>query len=834
MNGIADWESGHNQRCGFLRVLSVVAAVVGSIILCDISLPQSQAEEKTAPTAEEIRFFETKIRPILVESCVDCHGADLAESDLRLDTLEGMLTGGKAGPVFIPGKTRSSLLITAIGYQDGTLQMPPDEKLSKTAIADLTRWVEMGAPHPDSGKIAHKTDQHAIDLNKAREHWAYRPYEKPEIPDLPDTKQIANPIDAFVLADLNEHGLKPVPPANKRTLIRRATFDLTGLPPTPEEISAFLNDDSNTAFAKVVERLLNSPHYGERWGRHWLDIIRYADSNGLDENVAHGNAWKYRDYVINAFNNDKPYDQFLTEQLAGDLLDSSGQFELENERLIATGFLSLGPKVLAEVDSAKMEMDIIDEQLDTIGRSLMGITMGCARCHDHKFDPIGNKDYYALAGIFKSTRTMESYKIVARWNENIIASPQEKARKAAHDKLVEQKNKQINDLTKKAKEVLQLRLGNDKKLPAKPEAQFTAQEKQDLKTLRDELKKLQEKAPVMQTAMGVSEGEPQHVPIHIRGSHLTLGESVKRGFPAVLQASAPYSIPEDQSGRLQFAQWLTRPDHPLTARVMVNRIWRWHFGEGIVTTPDNFGLQGSPPSNPLLLDWLAACFVEHGFSVKEMHRLIMLSNTYQRSSQYHETNAQHDPNNQYLWRFNVKRLEVESIRDALLAVSGNLDTEMGGNLLNVKNREFVFNHESKENVDYNFNRRSIYLPVIRNHLHPMFQLFDYSDASVINGNRQTSTLATQALYMMNSPFIDEQTTALTKLVLKQRTDSNDRIQLLYEKCFGRLPTELEVQQASIFLQRFEKIEPTTENSVQAAWESFCHALLASHEFSYIR
>lgn len=796
------------------------------------------AEEFTKPSEEQLRFFESKIRPLLLDSCVDCHSADLAESDLRLDTFSGMIKGGKAGPSVVPGKPKSSLLITAIGYQDATLQMPPENKLSDQQIADLTRWVEMGAPHPESNGEMVPEAATGIDLEQGRQHWAYRSVERPEIPEVKNQSWVTNPIDAFVLNKLEEEELTPATPTDKRTLIRRATFDLTGLPPTPEEISSFLNDDSPEAFARVIDRLLESPHYGERWGRHWLDVVRYADSNGLDENVAHGNAWKYRDYVVNAFNKDKPYDQFLTEQLAGDLLDSGDDHSLRHERLTATGFLSLGPKVLAEVDKVKMEMDIIDEQIDTIGRSLMGVTMGCARCHDHKFDPIGTSDYYALAGIFKSTHIMESFKTVARWNENRLTTPELDQRVKAHSQKVADKKKEIEKLLSTAKAELQQRLGPDKKLPTKPETELTPAEKEKLKQLRAEQKQLGDQAPVIPTAMGVKEGKPQHLPVHIRGSHLTLGETIQRGFPELLAGDAPFTIPDDQSGRLQFAQWLTRPDHPLTTRVMVNRIWRWHFGEGIVSTPDNFGLQGEPPSNQPLLDWLALAFQERGYSLKEIHRLIMLSSTYRMSSRYDEQNASIDPENKYFWRANIKRLEAESIRDALLAVSGNLDPEFGGNLLNVKNRAFVFNHESKENVDYNFSRRSIYLPVIRNHLHPVFQLFDYSDASVINGNRQTSTVATQALYLMNAPFMDEQTKGLAKRIRQERSPFEDRLELLYETCYGRLPTKLEADRAVLFLDQIDQSLTQKVNDPakreQTSWEALCQAILSSHEFCYLR
>ncbi|MAT14548.1 MAG: hypothetical protein CMJ46_04680 [Planctomyces sp.] len=804
------------------------------------SAAEENAEPANTPTAEQLRFFETKIRPVLAESCVDCHSADLAESDLRLDTLVGMLDGGKAGPAIVPGKPASSLLITAIGYQDGTLQMPPDGKLSKQAIADLTKWVEMGAPHPESGEAAKMPRKSNIDLEAGRAHWAFQPVVKPEVPAVSQPEWVKNPIDAFILHALDAQQMTPLPAPDKRTLIRRATFDLTGLPPTPDEINAFLADESPEAFERVVNRLLDSPHYGERWGRHWLDVARYADSNGLDENVAHGNAWRYRDYVIESINSDKPYDQFLREQLAGDLLANEGDYRKRNEQLVATGFLSLGPKVLAEVDSAKMEMDIIDEQLDTLGRSLMGLTLGCARCHDHKFDPVAQADYYAMAGIFKSTQTMESFKIVAKWNENAIPSPEQEARLAEQQAKLDAKKKEVEALVAAATTSLKERLKEGEALPEKPETQFTAEEQQQLKTLREAQQQLEANMPVLPTAMSVKDGKIEDIPIHIRGSHLTLGETVERGFPQVIDIPVENKVPADESGRLELSNWITHPEHPLTARVMVNRIWRWHFGEGIVTTPDNFGLQGAKPSHPELLDWLASTFIEKGYSLKEMHRLMMLSQTYQLSSERDPVRAETDPDNKYYWRFNARRLEAESIRDAVLAVSETLDREMGGNLLNVKNREFVFNHESKENVDYNFTRRSIYLPVIRNHLHPVFSLFDYADASVLNGDRQTSTVATQALFLMNSPFLEEQTEAYANWLINQEEDMFARIDLLYEKSYGRLPTDEERARLESFLQQFPTVwrqdHPEADDAAVtvASWQALCHAVLAANEFTYLR
>jgi hypothetical protein len=633
--------------------------------------------------------------------------------------------------------------------------------------------------------------------------------------------------------------LRPAPPAERRTLIRRATFDLTGLPPTPQEIDAFLGDESPDAFTRVVDRLLASPAYGERWGRHWLDIARYADSNGLDENVAHGNAWRYRDYIVASFNGDKPYDQFLLEQLAGDLLPARSDPTARREHLIATAFLSLGPKVLAEVDERKMEMDIVDEQIDIVGRSLLGLTLSCARCHDHKFDPISTEDYYALAGIFKSTRTMETFTKVARWYENSLASEADLARKAEHDRQVAHQKEIIQKRIARANEELKSRLKVEASRPKNPEAMYPNETRADLKHLREILSRLEKSAPEMPSAMGVTEGTVADTSIHLRGSPLKLGKVVPRRVPPVLAGSHPPAFDGKQSGRLQLARWLVRRDHPLTSRVMVNRIWRWHFGAGLVRTPDNFGKLGEPPTNPPLLDWLAHRFMDSGWSIKAMHRFIMVSATYQMSSTQDARAAERDPDNRLHGRANVRRLEAEVVRDALLAISGSLDRTMGGTLLGVKNRDYLFDHTSRDATSYDSPRRSLYLPVIRNHLYDVFQLFDSTDATVPNGDRATTTVAPQALFMMNSDLVAQVSERLAAELLDDRkVDDAGRIRRLYEKAYGRPATTSEIVKGQEFIRACEQAlqgeEPDAGKRRTQAWASLCQVVVAANEFIYIR
>ena len=559
----------------------------------------------------------------------------------------------------VPGDPRKSLFILAINH-DTFVQMPPKTKLPQAEVQTLTEWVRAGAPWPNAEVPAAqpsvgRSDQ-AEFTEEEKSFWALQPVVEPVVPTVENPGWARTSIDRFVLAQLEAKGLRPAPAADKRTLIRRATIDLHGLPPTPEQVAAFLADDSSGAFARIVERLLASPRYGERWGRHWLDVARYADSNGMDDNLTYADAWRYRDYVIAAFNKDKPYDQFVREQLAGDLLTTWSD-ENRAECLIATGLLMVGPKMLAEDDPVKQQMDIADEQLDTSARAFMGLTMGCARCHDHKFDPVRIADYYSLAGIFKSTGTMISYRVDSKWNATALEGPNLNERLSELEREIDAHDDVLVN-------------GNMEKMSSEEREEH----EQSLEAAKREYASIPK-------AMAVTEGKVEDLPIFLRGNHLTPGKLVRRGFPRVLAGDQQSLISDKQSGRMELAEWLTRPEHPLTARVMMNRVWKWHLGQGIVRTPDNFGHLGEWPDNQPLLDWLAIRFVEGGWSVKSMHRLIMLSSTYQMSTTSNHRALGIDPENRLLWRRDRRRMEGEVIRDSLLAVSGQLDLTMGGTLL---------------------------------------------------------------------------------------------------------------------------------------------------------
>ena len=799
------------------------------LLMCAV-LSAGEPAGDQRPTAEHIRFFETSIRPLLVEKCFRCHGDRKQWGGLRLDSRESLLRGGESGAAVVPGKPDKSLLITAIRQTDDDLRMPQDDQLTQRQIAELVRWVEMGAPFPPEATRTGRT--------RNPNHWAFQPPAKQPVPAVVDTNWPQSALDHFVLAKLEAAELSPAAKADKRTLLRRVTFDVIGLPPSPEETDAFLADDSPNAFARVVDRLLASPQYGERWGRHWLDVARYADSNGFDENVAHGNAWRYRDYVVSAFNADKPFDRFIIEQLAGDLLPFDGEAQ-QHEQLIATGFLSIGPKVLAETDVAKMRMDIIDEQLDTTGRAFLGLTLGCARCHDHKFDPIATADYYGLAGIFKSTLTMQKYQKVAEWHEHLLPSAAATAMKAEFDAKVTARKTAIAEIIADADKLVREKLATmpDAKPPEKLKTLYPAETKAELKKQRDELAAFEKAGPDLPAAMGVTEDKVVDIAVHVRGDPLKLGDVVPRRTPPVVRGPQLPQFTDQQSGRQQLAEWLVDPQHPLTARVFVNRVWRWHFGRGLVRSTDNFGLLGEAPTHPALLDWLARRFIADGWSVKSLHRLILNSSTYQQSSTPTPETIRLDPENRLFSRAPVRRLEAEAVRDSLLAVSGQLDSTMSGSLLTLKNRAYFFDHTSIDKTTYDSSRRSLYLPVVRNNVFDVFQLLDFPDPAVSSSNRTTTVVASQALLMLNSDLVMQAASAFADRLLAERTNDNQRLSRMYAIAFGREPTADERQTDRTFLLRAAQTQSSGSDDdarQQQTWSTLCHVVLAANEFLYVK
>ncbi len=1080
------------------------------------------------PDAAGLELFEKRVRPLLVERCEECHSGEEPESGLGVDSLAALLRGGTRGPAIVPGKPNESLLIRAVQHGE-LLKMPPKSKLPAAEIADLARWVELGAPWPGAAPVT-VTPQAPANIEPPieevqREFWSFQTPVRPPVPNVNDGAWVRSPIDAFVLSRLEKANMSPAPQADKRTLIRRVTFDLIGLPPTPEEVAAFVADESPDSLERLVDRLLASPHYGERWGRRWLDVARYADSNGLDENLAYANAFHYRDYVVAAFNADMPYDEFVREQIAGDLLPHDDPEQLFGQ-LAATGFLSLGGKMLAEDDPVKMQMDIIDEQIDTAGRAFMGLTLGCARCHHHKFDPVSTQDYYALAGIFKSTRTMENFNVVARWQERPLATPEQVALLQEQQARVAAKQAEIDACIRTANETLltaarrhvgdyllaaerQRRLetavaqahviGNDDVLRTQPgvivieaenydrgnvlkditnygasigvlinrgetpnfteydvtipargtyqlelryaaaasrpcrvsingelakadaaakvtgswnpdsqtwfvegfctlaagknvvrleqpnafphidklllapasqslgaddttpldpdyrpipdwvqqwrdaltkadagesplkiwalfvrdgseaakslressplaarlladpspasaselasrfaeecrrvadewdasqaaetkptslaepadealrqllysadgpfavpksiEANYDPEAKTRLENLRTEKTAHEAAVPKFPETMAVSDQTPEDVRVHIRGNHLTQAALVPRRFPRIFQPNDPPIAP-DHSGRLEFAKWLTDSRHPLTARVLVNRVWQGHVGAGLVRSMDNFGMLGEPPTHPELLDWLAVEFMESGWSIKDLHRRIILSSTYQMSTTADPHALEMDPENRLLWRMNRRRLEAEAIRDALLTCGGGVDTTMRGSLLPTENRKYVTSTASVDPVVYNTRRRSVYLPVVRSALYDVFQAFDFADPSTSSGERQSTTVAPQALFMLNSGFVAEQARQMAERLIADSPDEPAaRVEAAYQLAYSRPASVAEVERALAYVAAYASQsradKSASESAEQAdlhAWQSFCRAVLAANEFVYV-
>jgi hypothetical protein len=1139
------------------------AAIQRLLILVVAALPRFvQADEP-----QSVEFFEKRIRPLLVARCFDCHGEDQAESELRLDSRADMLEGGSRGAAIVPGEPDKSLLIRAVNHAD-TLAMPPKEKLSQRDISDLTAWVKAGAIWPEADKPKPATKKPTAKAaatsmqftDEQKNFWAFQPMKHPQPPSVNLERWGQSPIDRFILRELEARELKPAEIADKRTLIRRATFDLIGISPTSDEVAEFLADNEPDAFARVIDRLLASPRYGERWGRHWLDVARYGDSNGLDENLAHANAFRYRDWVISAFNRDLPFDEFVREQIAGDLLPSEGDpndpviAAQQNDRITATGFLVIGAKMLAEDDPLKMQMDIVDEQVDTIGKAYLGLTLGCARCHDHKYDPLPMADYYSLAGIFKSTKSMLNFNVVASWNERPLGSPAALQQHAEQKQRIAAKQNKVNQLVAKSKEQLldesralvadyvraaareiyldkmsrsfgaefdkradktapppdgvqiieaenyhrgnaiklstgygegigvilsdgngewtaeydvtvpaaglyqietryaaaesrptQLSLngqvvkqdalkevtgswnpdtqrwhiegtyefkaganvirlyrqpplphidklliakiptdlggralapgdavidpmnspaasaaplsplrpafvsqwrrllentiddattpfadwrallksldhakaakrieaapsllplsdkigaelaavlttwkdlkateagrsatelpnarqetlrkllfnaaeGSPFAVPKNAEEYFADETKTALKLQRDEIKQLEAALPKLPEVMAVSEGTIDDLPIHLRGNHTTLAKDKQpRRFPRIISGDQQAPLAADRSGRLEFARWLTEPTHPLTARVAVNRIWQGHFGEGLVRSPDNFGLLGDKPAHPALLDWLATEFVGRisnaspsntqaqdglenrptNWSLKRLHRTMMLSSAYQMQTTFNEAAFLADPDNRLWWRRNRRRLEVEAIRDSLLAVSGRLENTMGGTLLPSPNRAYVTGTANNYPQIYNSNRRSVYLPVVRSALYEVYQVFDFAEPSVLNGKRDSTTIATQALFMLNSQLVAGQSRELTQQLLAQPDlDDTVRIRQAYQACYQREPLSSETSRSLDFLNRLEAAQPEAIPADRrlAAWRGLCRTLLAANEFLFV-
>jgi hypothetical protein len=790
---------------------------------------RAQPRSEPAPTPEQVAFFEKSIRPVLVRECYSCHAATATKvrGGLKLDTREALRKGGEDGPVIVPGDPKNSLLIRAIRHEDEHHKMPPKKKLADDVIADFEKWVTLGAPDPrdTTGGAA----KYEIDIARGRRYWAFQPPRKPAPQAVQDNAWPAGAVDRFLLAGLEAKGLRPVADADPRTLLRRLYFDLTGLPPAPEDVASFVKDYASapqSALASVVDRLLASPQYGERWGRHWLDVARYAESSGRAANFAHPHAWRYRDYVIAAFNKDTPYDQFIRQQLAGDLLRTKDD-QQQAEFLVATGFLAIGPKSLDERSPQQFQMDLADEQIDATFQAFQGLTVACARCHDHKFDPIPQRDYYALAGIFRSTRT--SYGTLRLIQSNHPTSlvtlpknagaatplePLTATRRASMEKQIQDVRDQMTKVTGQGQDVFIRRIFLQNRVSL----------------LQGQLALYESDGTPRLLAMGVRDGLlSSDSPLYVRGEIRQPAGTVPRGFPQVLTTKQP-SIPHGDSGRRELADWIASTDNPLTARVMANRVWLHLMGRGLVPTPDNFGASGQPPSNPALLDYLAVSFTEDGWSVKKLIRTIVLSRAYRLSSQLDAKNFEADPENVLAWRMPKRRLEAEALRDAMLALAGRLDlrpptgdavARSGEGNVSFRGRGGPLGDPTATDT-----HRTVYLPIVRDGLPEVLTLFDFPDPSLIAGERATTTVPAQALYLMNNPFVLRQAEGMAERLLTSAGDDDTaRLTRAYESAYARPPSVQEQRDAQQFLAEYNKT-----HSRRATWAALCQALFASAEF----
>ena len=783
---------------------------------------------------EGIAFFEKKIRPVLVAKCYECHSSankKKIRGGLVLDSRAGLRAGGDTGPAIVPGKPAQSLLVKALRHGEARLKMPPREKLSDDVVADFERWVKMGAPDPRDGKAVVARGE--IDIEKGRRFWAFQLPTRAAPPAVKKTDWPHGDIDRFLLAAQEARGLAPVGDADRRALLRRVSFDLIGLPPTPEEIDLFVNDASPKAFEKVVDRLLASPRYGERWGRHWLDVARYAESSGKQVNFNYPHAWRYRDWVIAAFNTDKPYDRFIQEQIAGDLLPARGPRQ-QAEQLIATGLLAIGPKPHNERNFLQFGMDVADEQIDTVSQAFLGLTVSCARCHDHKFDPIPMRDYYALAGIFRSIETRYG---TVRFIQNahpspLFTLPEGSGQPAGVAKLssaeLARLKRQLATLEKERDELRKAR-----KLFATREGIVNNFRRAQIE---GRLASYEEDGTPKRLAMGVRDRILiRNSPIYQRGEIDKPGEVVPRGVVQVVSRDPPKI--RKGSGRLELARWLASKDNPLTARVMVNRVWLHLFARGLVATPDNFGSSGRRPSHPELLDYLAVSFQENGWSVKKLIRQIVLSRSYRLASTHDGRNHEIDPDNVLVWRMSKRRLEAEPLRDAMLAVSGQLNLAPPGGSVVARFGEGLSQALMRGGPpDLRSNYRSVYLPVLRDQPFDSMALFDFADSSVVSGERATTTVPSQGLYLLNNPFVIRQAEAAAVRLTREASTDDERIRLAYLHFLGRPASAPEVKTALDFLAAYPKV---LENDGVGrrrfgplTWTAFCQALFASAEFQY--
>jgi mono/diheme cytochrome c family protein len=816
----------------------------------------SWGDDKPSPAA--VKHFEEKVLPLLQQSCFRCHGGEAKiKGGLNLTNRKGILEGGDTEAAIDLKAPEKSLLLKAINHE-GSLQMPPTGKLTPAKIAIVTEWVKAGAPWPEHIKVEIKKDHHVggVVTAESKNYWAYKAIANHTIPTVKNKDWVKTPIDAFILAKLEAKGLTPSAQAEKLTLIRRATYDLTGLPPTPEEIDSFVKDTDPAAYEKLIDRLLASPHYGEKYARHWLDVVRFAETNGYERDGPKPFAWRFRDYVIRSFNDDKPYDQFVREQLAGDELPSGGA-----DAIIATGYYRLGLWDDEPADSKQARFDEMDDIVATTSQGFLGMTMNCARCHDHKIDPIPQKDYYQMLAFFVDIERFSLDRNVrSPFNLTDISPPEKRktyeAEFAARQNRLDQLTKEMETLEeqiiKRMPEEDQ-RASEGLERPSvlkKLEKFWKEDEKEKYTTLKKEFGELKKKPePNRELALSVNKCKvnPSQTFVMLRGSPHSPGDKVSPGFPSVLtdkfpELKAPSKDAKSSGRRTILANWIASRDNPMTARVIVNRLWQHHFGKGIVASSNDFGKFGTPPTHPELLDWLARDFMANGWKMKRLHKMMMLSNVYQLVSNPNRSTLNPqlstlDPENNLYWRANPRRLTAEEVRDTILTVNGTLNKKMFGPSVYPTIPKEVLAGQSVPGEGWGKSsaeeaaRRSIYVYVKRSLQVPILVSHDQADPDSSCPVRYTTTVPTQALGMLNSDFTNEQAQKLASRVEKEHPgDHSAQVNRAIRLTTGRVPSEDEVTKD---ISLYNRLKAKHGMNDQQAMKQVMLMLLNANEMVYL-
>lgn len=823
------------------------------LVVC-LGVPLAPAADAPRFTPEQVALYEKEVKPLLEANCLRCHGGEKTRGGLKLTSRESVLKGGDLGPAVDLANLEKSRILHAVRWEND-LEMPPKGKLPQKDIDTLVRWVMAGVPWtPGSGETVKEPGKPkgGVVTEEAKNYWAYRPLQRPAEPTVKNRDWVRNPIDAFLLAKLEAKGLTPAAPADRVALIRRVTYDLTGLPPTPEDVEAFVKDRSPDAYEKLIDRLLATPQYGEKWGRHWLDLVRYAETNGYERDGPKPFAWRFRDYVIRSFNADKPYDQFVREQLAGDEMPGYNP-----DAIIATGYYRLGLWDDEPADPKLARYDELDDWVATTAQTFLGMTMNCARCHEHKIDPIPHADYYRLLAFFQDVQRYSNNRDVrSSFNLSDITAP-EKRQKYEQD--LAQRERRMGELTRA---MTKLEDEAIRKMPAEDQRAsegvdrprvlrklkdfFTPEQSKEYDNYKQELESLKKtpEPPDRELALSVNNSQvnPPVTNVLIRGNPHSPGAVVSPGFPAVLGAADPV-IPKPgkdarSSGRRTvLANWIADKSNPLTARVMANRLWQWHFGRGIVATSNDFGQFGTPPTHPELLDWLASEFLAGDWKIKRMHRLILTSNAYQMSSKASEAGLRIDPGNDLLWRFNMRRLTAEEVRDSILAVSGKLNLEMGGPSVYPPIPREVLQGQSMPGSGWGKSspeqaaRRSVYVHVKRSLLVPILSQHDQADTDSSCPVRYTTTVPTQSLGMLNGDFSNEQAKLFAERLGRETTGGlTEQVRRAIRLTAGRTPGDDEVRQDVAFIT---ELKDRLKLSESEALRHYCLLALNANEFIYL-